>query len=192
MRLEIARLMLRTNSFGYCGFPARIQLGSKLSQQFAAFRATCNVFILGWSGLIVVNLLSDNFMRVAFAPLDIAVAVGTQGIAHQRLAFEGARILAEGGGFPRQGWIVEEPLRAYTLQMLGLAQIGQIAQCWIDVNELDKRGGAVASCFCTWNRNQQGSVGVVFHIAVLAPTGVLAEFPAVIAPENDDRVIAQA
>jgi hypothetical protein len=58
-------------------------------------------------GLMIIQLAGNDPLRTPVAPLDIAVAIGADGIAHDvaaasvATALAGAGILAERGSFPR-------------------------------------------------------------------------------------------
>jgi len=71
-------------------------------------------------------------------------------------------------------------------------QVAQFGKRGVDVHELREGIGALAGCLEAGDRDQQRRVGVVFHVAVLAPPGVLAELPAVVAPQDNDRLVRQA
>ena len=88
-------------------------------------------------------------------------------------------------------WVLQDRDKGLPLQEVGLVQSGQVADGGKNVQGLDHRAGRLA-----WFRNpfirydERGTKGFLEE-SVLSPDSVFAEVPAMVAPENDDGVVAQ-
>ena len=135
-------------------------------------------------GLVVVkfNVLDGS----VFDPFDVAVARGAQGVAHNFPA----RKLADGIVFDYCGRIFEGRDEAFALQSFGRGDAGEFAEGGIDVDEF-AHGLCLGGVVCR-GRNNQRRFGGLFVVGVFAPPAVIAEMPAVVAPQDDDGVVGRA
>ena len=76
--------------------------------------------------------------------------------------------------------------------MRGQRQPRQIAQRRIDIDEFHQRVGALPVRLRARRPNDQRNTGVDLVIRLLAPAAMLAQLPAVVAPENHNRVVREA
>ena len=68
----------------------------------------------------------------------------------------------------------------------------QIAEGGIDVHQLYERARLAVAHGLTGRRKDKRGARIQLEVRVLAPAAVLAQFPAVVAPHNHDRLLAQA
>lgn len=128
---------------------------------------------------------TDLSMVLAAYPEGEAIAVRSHRVTHQwadaRLA-RGARILAEGGGFPWALWIVEQRFEARAFEMGGQGEAREIGECRVDIHQFHEGIGPCAGVLHAWHREQERGVDVVLGVGMFTPRVVLAEFPTVVTP----------
>ena len=91
---------------------------------------------------------------------------------------------------PRQVGLLHQRDEAAALQVVGKRQTGKFAQGRVDVDELSQSRRLFATVDPRGLDDQRG-VHRRLETAVLAPEGMLAQVPAVVAPQDDNRVVAQ-
>ena len=149
-----------------------------------------NVFVLLWIDLVVVQFDRDDLgVILAIQPAGEAVAVGSHGIAHQSSSIHGAMILTERDWLVSRSRIVENRNQALAFKVLWRLESSQFDKRRVDIDELSQRPCLRAGLLCSGHADDEWSARVVFDVAVLAPTIVFTQLPAVIAPKNDDSVL---
>jgi len=99
--------------------------------------------------------------------------------------------LAEGGFLPWSVGIFEQRHHAVTFEVIGKLQIACFAECGIDIDVFCQGLRAPAGRLHSRHTQDHRHVGVELEICVLTPAAVLAKFPAVIAPEDNDGVVGE-
>ena len=92
-------------------------------------------------------------------------------------------VAVRGGGVGEQGG------EAPAVEILRCGQAGECGECGIDVHGFDERGGGGA--FLAGDGDEERDARGLLVVGMLTPHAVVAEVPAVIAPENDDRVFRE-
>ncbi len=136
---------------------------------------------------MIVQFPCHQFVRLSVTPLGITEAFGAHGVAHDPTA----GVLAERGFFPWTLWIVEKRHHATAFQMRGNCQPASLAEGRIDIDVFGQGTGLSAGGFHAGHAENHRHVGVELEVGVLAPAGVLAQLPAVVAPEDDYGLIAE-
>ena len=88
--------------------------------------------------------------------------------------------------------IFEQRHHALALALRGNLQAARLGQRGIDVHVLYQRARCASGVLLARQRQNHGNVRIDFEVGVLAPGAVVAQLPAVVAPQNHCRVLTQA
>ena len=141
---------------------------------------------------LVVELGGVDGIVVPVAPEGQAPAVIADAVTHERFAGVAARILADGDGTHGGGGVVQHGLEADAFDVLGLGQAAEVREGGVDVDELGEREALAARGLLAGGADDQRRPRGDLKVGVLVPESVLAELPAVVAPEDDDGIVRQA
>ena len=169
-------------------FPARLHLLREFLHQRLVLRPIRDIHILLRIVLMVIQL-AGRLGAVAVEPAGQAIAIRPHGVAHDAAA---ARVLAERGFLPGPLRRIEQRRKAGALQVGRQRQPGQLAEGRVDIHELHQRLRMTSGGLLAGGTADQRRVRVVLEVGVLAPRPVLAQLPAVVAPQHNHRLLAQA
>jgi len=85
---------------------------------------------------------------------------------------------------------LEERTQAFALEIRWRLEPAEIGEGGIEVHELDRARGN-ADDFCFWQGYDEGDTSGFFKEQLFLPLAVLAKTPAVVAPEENDGVVAE-
>ena len=142
--------------------------------------------VLGFEGvgLVVVEFEFGIGDRSAgFFPFDHAVAGGADGAAEEVVA--GVDVDDAVAGFG--GGVGEDGGEAFAVEAFAGGEAGEFDQGGVDVDGFDEGGGFGVLSFAGGG-DDEGDAGGLLVVGVFAPEAVVAEVPAVVAPEDDDGV----
>lgn len=159
-----------------------LQQRAHLGDERGVFRLSGDIDVLGAVGPVVIEHAGDG-RSFGVAPFGEEVGGGFYRFAGVPAA-EGGRLRWTAGVLQQRGETV-------ALHRVGRRQTGQFAQGGVDVDELDQGVAAAAAAAHPRRADDQRRVQRGVEGAVFAPQAVLAELPAVIAPEDHDRAVAQ-
>ena len=170
------------------------EFGGKFQFFVCIGRLAGKVLLLQSLGGNVIEFFSDALVAVAVEPFDVSPVLCADGVPHGFFTIGSmpdavAEELAEGVGLAGGiglGQMLGERVAGKTF---GLGQSGEVAKGWVDVDGLDNLvtwtgwGGGLGGF------DDEGHTGVHFIVGHLAPAPVIAEFPAIVTPEDDDGVV---
>jgi hypothetical protein len=144
--------------------------------------------------LLVVELDEADVGGVALAPEGAAPLLSADAVAHEAAAvlFGRARIDADRGLLHRRVGIFEVGLQTHAREAFRDAEAADVGERGIDIDELGRRGAVFACGAAFGQSDEQRCPCGDLEVRVLVPQAVLAELPAVVAPQNDDRVVGEA
>ena len=85
-------------------------------------------------------------------------------------------------------WILQNRNEALSLEMLGTVKLAQFTERRIEIHQFDQGLAVSGNRLHSRMTNDQGNPRVTLEIGVLAPTGMVPQFPTVVGPEHDNRV----
>ena len=130
--------------------------------------------------VFVVAVIIEFFGSVGVA--DVAPTIGADGVV----------VLAKGGdadACPCGSGIGEQGLDVVAFEPSGFWQSGELAEGWIDAHEIDGTFADAAGFGDTGNDPNEGCASGFLPEGEFSPVFLLAEMPAVVAPENDDGIV---
>ena len=167
--------------------PALCELRGQCLAHFFLLRPARNIFVLLRVAGVVIEFAVHE-LALFVAPLHVAITVGT----HRRALLAALGVFADGGRLPRQRGRVEQRREALAFEPVRQRQVRQLGERREDVHEFHQRLGGLAGGFHAGRGDDQRRVRRALVVVVLAaPPTVLAHVVAMIAPEHDDRVLAQ-